>query len=674
MSSIIHGFEYDIFISYRQKDNKYDGWVTEFVSNLKKELEATFKEDVSIYFDENPHDGLLETHNVNRSLEGKLKSLIIIPIISQTYCDPKSFAWQNEFCAFNLQVAGDHFGKNVRLANGNIAGRILPVRIHDLEPEDVALFEKETAEVMRPVDFIYRLPGVNRQLRAKDDEQIKNPNQILYRDQINKVARAIKDIIGGLKNFQEPVAAAINSKPVIEQTSSPLEPIRLEADVCLLAKRDISPKRRSRRKFITTMAKSSALAFLPLHSQLLFGETPLNADTIIEAVDFIRVSGPFTGIPGVNRQPQIRPNDIYPELRTPAPYSDRTDAKETTSNITHIYIRIKTKGGLEGLYGALEPEIIAPVLEQLRPFLIGKDALAVETLWDQMYRSNRHARAGHYMMAISAVDNALWDIRGKYFKAPIYELLGGPTRKDVRVYGSCLSFSVEKGKAGPRAKQLLNDGFIHQKWFMAYGPGDGKKGLNKSIELVEELRGAVGEDVQLMFDAFMAWDISFATEWCQAVEKYRPYWIEEAFPPDHLESFVQLRQKTTIPIATGEHFYSRWEVQNYLKAGAIQIVQADPEWCGGVSELVKICSLSSTYGAKVFPHGHNIHAALHVVASQSPELCPLVEYLINHMPNKVHFQKDPLLTTNGIIQLPKKHGFGIEFDESKILKKEIVGG
>lgn len=427
----------------------------------------------------------------------------------------------------------------------------------------------------------------------------------------------------------------------------------------------------TRRKFITDITKTSALAFLPLHSQLLFAETSFGAATIIDAVDIIRITGPFTSVPGVNQQPQTRRNDIYPELRS-APYKDSTDTTTTTSNITQIYLRIKTKGGLEGLYGALEPETTAPILKQLRPFLIGKDALAVETLWDQMYRSDRQSRAGHFMMAISAVDNTLWDIRGKYFKAPVYELLGGPTRKEIHVYGSCLSFTVEKGKVGPRAKELYAKGFLHQKWFTAYGPGDGNKGLNRCIELVEELRDALGDDGQIMFDAFMGWDLPFAMEWCKAVEKYRPYWIEEAFPPDRLESFAQLRQSTTIPIATGEHFYSRWEVQNFLKAGAIQIVQADPEWCGGVSELVKICNVSSVYGAKVFPHGANIHAALHVVASQSPEVCPLVEYLINYIPYKVHFQKDPLLTTNGILQLPKKPGFGIEFDESKIIKKEVV--
>jgi dienelactone hydrolase len=217
MASLISGYEYDIFISYRQKDNKYDGWVTEFVDNLKKELEATFKDDVSIYFDVNPHDGLLETHNVNKSLEGKLKSLIFIPVISQTYCDPKSFAWQHEFLAFNQLASHDQFGRTVKLQKGNMAERILPVRIHDLDPEDVQVYEDAAQTVLRPVDFIYRLPGVNRQLRAKDDEQIKSPNQILYRDQINKVAHAIKDIINGLKHFQEPAAQQAQPKIAAEE-------------------------------------------------------------------------------------------------------------------------------------------------------------------------------------------------------------------------------------------------------------------------------------------------------------------------------------------------------------------------------------------------------------------------------------------------------------------------
>ena len=100
MASIFPGYEYDIFISYRHNDNR-SGWVTEFVAALQEELAATIKEPVYVYFDTNPHDGLLETHNVDKSLEGKLNCLIFIPIVSQTYCDSKNFAWQREFCAFN---------------------------------------------------------------------------------------------------------------------------------------------------------------------------------------------------------------------------------------------------------------------------------------------------------------------------------------------------------------------------------------------------------------------------------------------------------------------------------------------------------------------------------------------------------------------------------------------
>jgi len=427
----------------------------------------------------------------------------------------------------------------------------------------------------------------------------------------------------------------------------------------------------TRRDFLTRLAGLSALSILPAKTQAFFTSPQLNEDTIIDSVEVLRLTGPYKSTPGVNRQYQVQPIHIYPELH-PAPYKDNSTAPETSGKITQDYVRIKTKGGLTGLYGALDPETIAPLLNQLRPFLIGKDALAGETLWDQLYRNNRHSRAGHYMMAISAIDNALWDLRGKRFNAPVFELLGGPTRKEARVYGSCLGYTVEKGKAGPRAKQLYDQGFIHQKWFLAYSPSDGNAGLKRNIDLVEELRESLGYDAEIMFDAFMGWDLPFATAWCKAVEKYRPFWIEEAFPADRLESFIQLRQNTTIPIATGEHFYSRWEVVNFLKAGAINIVQADPEWCGGVSELVKICSLASSFGAKVFPHGHNIHAALHVVASQSPEVCPLVEYLIVHMPYKLHFQKNAPLTSNGVIKLPQKPGFGIELDEAKIEKQEVL--
>jgi TolB-like protein/Tfp pilus assembly protein PilF len=198
MASLIPGFEYDIFISYRQKDNKHDGWVTEFVDQLKGELESTFKEEVSVYFDINPHDGLLETHEVGDSLKEKLKCLVFIPIISRTYCDPKSFAWEHEFKAFVEQASQDQFGLKIKIPNGNVASRVLPVRIYDLDPADIKLCESVLGGVLRGVEFIYKSAGVNRPLRSKEENPQENLNHTIYRDQINKVGNAIKEIIGAI--------------------------------------------------------------------------------------------------------------------------------------------------------------------------------------------------------------------------------------------------------------------------------------------------------------------------------------------------------------------------------------------------------------------------------------------------------------------------------------------
>jgi TolB-like protein len=198
MSSIIEGYNYDIFISYRQKDNKGDRWVSEFVEALKTELESTFKEEISVYFDINPHDGLLETHDVDASLIVKLKCLVFIPIISRTYCDPKSFAWEHEFKAFVDLASKDPFGLKVKLPNGNVTNRLIPVQIHDLYPEDKSLIEKELGGVLRAIEFIYKEPGVNRPLTANDDKEI-NLNKTKYKNQINKVANAIDEIIHSLE-------------------------------------------------------------------------------------------------------------------------------------------------------------------------------------------------------------------------------------------------------------------------------------------------------------------------------------------------------------------------------------------------------------------------------------------------------------------------------------------
>ena len=227
MASLVPGYEYDIFISYRQKDNKGDRWVSTFVEALRTELEATFKDDISIYFDENPHDRLQDTHDVGKSLEGKLRCLIFIPILSQTYCDPKSYAWQYEFLVFNKLASLDQFGKNIRLRNGNYATRILPIRIHDLDPQDAQLFEKETGSVLRAMDFVFKTSsGVNRPLRSNEDRPNDNLNKTFYRDQTNKVANALKEIFTAINNPVSPAAKTATVEKPVNDFTTPERSIR----------------------------------------------------------------------------------------------------------------------------------------------------------------------------------------------------------------------------------------------------------------------------------------------------------------------------------------------------------------------------------------------------------------------------------------------------------------
>ncbi len=179
--------------------------MSEFVEALKDELDSTFKEEISIYFDVNAHDELSGIQNTDAALKDRLKCVVFIPVISYTYCDPKSSVWQHEFKTFVEQASQDRFGLKVRLPDGNVAGRVLPVRIHDIDNEDIKPCELVLGGILRGVEFIYREPGVNRPLTRPDDEK-KNLNGTNYRNQINRVANAIYGIFSGLKaDSYEPV-------------------------------------------------------------------------------------------------------------------------------------------------------------------------------------------------------------------------------------------------------------------------------------------------------------------------------------------------------------------------------------------------------------------------------------------------------------------------------------
>ena len=198
-SSIIPEYDYDVHISYRYNDNNYDGWVTEFVEKLNQELSATLKDKLTIFFDKNAEDKRVGFENENGSDTPKINSLIFIPIISLTYCDTTSLVWKNEFRVFQEEIKQDKFGTNIKLPNGNRASRIIPVKIHDIDTDDIKLLESELSGGLRSIDFIYREQGVNRPLHPTDDEKHDNPQRPMYRNQINKLANVIKEIISGIK-------------------------------------------------------------------------------------------------------------------------------------------------------------------------------------------------------------------------------------------------------------------------------------------------------------------------------------------------------------------------------------------------------------------------------------------------------------------------------------------
>lgn len=420
-----------------------------------------------------------------------------------------------------------------------------------------------------------------------------------------------------------------------------------------------------RRRFIRSVVAVSGAGLATWPFSEMRAQTLDRSHPRISQVEFVRLRGKREYLAGQNQQGEAKPLDVYPEFRVP-PYHESRAPRKASANVERYYLRLKTDAGLDGFYGPIDPEVVPVVLDELRKFLLGRDALATETLWDELYRLNRHSRYGYYMMAVSAVDNALWDVCGRYFNVPVYRLLGGPTRHEVEAYCSCLGYSLEPELLPDRCRKVRDQGFRYQKWFFAYDLGDGPSGMQKNLQLVKILRETLGDDTDLMFDAVNSWDLQYALAWTKAAEPYHPFWLEEPFKSDQVENFSRLAHATSVPIAAGEHFYGRWEALRFLRAEALSVVQADPEWCGGTSELVKICALASAYGVRVIPHEHNIHAALHVVFSQSPGLSPLMECLINALPSKLHFEKDPPFPKNGKFALRPRPGFGIEIDSSKV--------
>ncbi len=362
------------------------------------------------------------------------------------------------------------------------------------------------------------------------------------------------------------------------------------------------------------------------------------------------------------------------------------------------YVVLSTSVDVSGYGGPLYDEqarSLEKLLPQLRRHLVGRDPRPRKTdfewLWDRLHpdkplsayakgldpltgkaiwntrRKARHTPTGNIVTALSAVDNALWDIRGKLAHRPVYRLLGGK-REKLRAYLSIVP-GADIAKARRQARRLFDKGHTAQKWFLRYGPPDGKEGFAKIVGLVEGLRSDLGEKAQLMFDFHVGcrgrcdWDVAYAVRVATAIKPFAPTWLEEPFSPEEIDSYRRLRGETGVPLATGEHTYSRWNIQPFLEEKLVSFVQSDPEWCGGLSELLRVCELAGRYeNVRVVPHGHHVLAAAQVVASQPESLCPMVEHGISWLRGRQRAQTRSISPEAGYLATPTEPGLGPDID------------
>jgi L-alanine-DL-glutamate epimerase-like enolase superfamily enzyme len=382
----------------------------------------------------------------------------------------------------------------------------------------------------------------------------------------------------------------------------------------------------------------------------------------IADVQIFTVRGPYGGSSYPPGERQAQQLDIYPE------FNARSGSVAPTPGAPYegSYVEVLTDQGVSGLWGPIQEFQSYTILRTLRLFLLGRDPLATELLYDQMIRMDRHGRSGYFMTAVSAVDCALWDLKGKAWGQPVYRLLGGPTRPALPAYASMLGFSTEPEAAAQVAAEYKAMGYKAQKWFFRFGPADGDVGMDRNLAMARAVRAAVGDAYTLMFDAFMGWNLTYASAMVRALEPLHPYWMEEPIPPERVGEFRKLREAARVPIATGEHVYTRWQTKELLVQGAVDFLQNDPDWTGGITELVKVATLASAFEVPLVAHGHSLLPALHVAGSQSPATVPFVEYLIRHQFGKQNFHRHIYTPHNGEVVLPEGPGLGFALDESKI--------
>ncbi|MEP7270936.1 MAG: mandelate racemase/muconate lactonizing enzyme family protein [Acidobacteriota bacterium] len=344
-------------------------------------------------------------------------------------------------------------------------------------------------------------------------------------------------------------------------------------------------------------------------------------------------------------------------------------------------VRVQGEGGLSG-YGeakaavgsaAMCAPLLAIVNESLRPLLLGEDSRDISRLWEIMYSGVRAPlaleagrsfpeldRRGSRIAAMSGVDMALWDLKGKELGLPVYELLGGRCRDKITAYAS--GGWANASEIGAQLQQTIEPaGFKAVK--MRVGAMDGT--VANSIARVGAARKALGPEIRLMVDAHGTWNTRSAMSFCRAAEDFDVSWIEEPVSADDLKGLKEVRDSTVIPIATGESLATRFDFRDVIDARAADILQPDPAIAGGITEVARIAAYASAHQLTLAPHlwGSALLFAsgLHLAAAL-PNVVTL-EYSMGFNPMLRELCRDPFVISNGDIHLPKGPGLGVTINE-----------
>jgi L-rhamnonate dehydratase len=281
-----------------------------------------------------------------------------------------------------------------------------------------------------------------------------------------------------------------------------------------------------------------------------------------------------------------------------------------------IVVEIEAADGTVGVATGMGGEPACFLIERhFRRFLVGADPRDTALLWDQMFRASMfYGRKGLTMTAISAVDLALWDLLGLLRGEPVYKLIGGAVRPQMHLYCT-----------GPEPAVYKEQGFFGGKIPLPEGPADGPAGLRRNAERVAAVRESVGPDFPIMIDCYMALDVPYAIDLANAVRPFNVYWIEEVLHPDDQEGFKALKAACPwVRWTTGEHEYTRYGFRNLITSRAIDIVQPDVMWVGGLTELLRISALANAYDIPVVPHGSGAYSYHFCITQPQAHFCEYI--------------------------------------------------